>query len=212
MSGAPKAKTDLGPDATSSPGTPAPVVESRATRRKRETEARLLDAGLRVFCERGYDATTTGEIARVADVAAGTFYVHFRDKRAIYERLAGRTAREIQELSLESLRPEMTSLERVAVALRIAADYWRSDLERARLLLEGGPSLGSEGHVAFVEEIAQAFTDAPDLAGQPPARAHSLALLAAGMGIEIGRLIVARPEATQEAQDLIRLVGGLYQS
>lgn len=195
-----------------SPRSSTPVGETRTTRRKRETEARLLDAGLRVFCERGYDATTTGEIARVADVAAGTFYVHFRDKRSIYERLAGRTARDILELSVEALKPEMTGLERIAVALRIAADYWRSDRDRARLLLEGGPSLGSDGHVAFLDEIAQAILDAPDLADAPKARAHSLALLVAGMGIELGRLIVARPEASEEVEDLIRVVGGLYQS
>jgi len=192
-----------------SPGSPTRAGETRTTRRKRETEARLLDAGLRVFCERGYDATTTGEIARVADVAAGTFYLHFRDKRAIYERIAGRTAREILELSVDALKPEMTGLERIAVALRIAADYWRSDRDRARLLLEGGPSLGSDGHVAFLDEIAQAILDAPDLGDAPHARAHSLALLAAGMGIELGRLIVARPEATDEVEDLIRVVRGL---
>ena len=189
-----------------------PTIESRTTRRKRATEARLLDAGLRVFCERGYDATTTGEIARIADVAAGTFYLHFADKRALYERLAGRAAHEMFELAGDALRPDMESLERIAVALRIAADYWRSDLDRARLLLEGGPSLGSDGHVRFADEIAQALADAPDIERRPGASAHSLALLAAGMGIELGRLIVARPEARDEVDDLIRLVGGLYQS
>lgn len=191
------------------PTGPEPAVaESRSTRRKRETEARLLDAGLRVFCERGYDAATTGEIARVADVAAGTFYVHFRDKRAIYERLAGRTAHDLLERALAALEPEMTSLERVSTALRIVAEYWRADLRRARLLLEGGPSLGSDGHVRFVGEIAQILADAPDLGDRPGSTAHSLGLLAAGMGIELGRLIVARPEATDEAEDLIRLVEG----
>ena len=182
--------------------------ESRTVRRKRQTEAKLLDAGLRVFCERGYDAATTGEIARSADVAAGTFYVHFRDKRAIYESLAGRAAHEMLEKSLAALQPSMRSLERLGVALRIAADYWRSDLDRARLLLEGGPPLGSEGHVRFVGEIAEALADAPDIHERAGATPHSLALLAAGLGIEIGRLIVARPEATTDVDDLIRLVSG----
>ena len=187
-------------------------AESRTARRKRETEARLLDAGLRVFCERGYDATTTGEIARVADVAAGTFYLHFRDKRAIYECLAGRSAHELLELSLEALRPEILSLERIAVALRITAEYWRSDLPRTRLLLEGGPSLGSEGHARFVDEIAQLLADAPDIGSRPGATAQSLAHLVTGLGIELGRLIAARPEAHPEVDDLIQLVGRLYQS
>ncbi|MGH7859653.1 MAG: helix-turn-helix domain-containing protein, partial [Candidatus Binatia bacterium] len=61
------------------------IVESRSERRKRETRDRLLDAALRVFKERGYDAATTGEIAAAADLGAGTFYCHFQDKRDVYE-------------------------------------------------------------------------------------------------------------------------------
>ena len=189
-----------------------PLLESRAARRKRQTEERLLDAGLRVFCERGYDAATTGEIARVADVAAGTFYVHFGDKRAIYERLAGRAARELLDRSATALEPSMSSAERLERALRITRDFWRADLDRARLLLEGGPSLGSAGHMRFVDETAALFADAPDAGTKPGGTPHAVALLGVGLTIEMGRLIVARPEAEQEVEDLIRLACGLYQS
>ena len=42
-------------------------------------------------------AATTGEIARAADVGAGTFYLHFRDKRAVYEGIARRAAHDVIE-------------------------------------------------------------------------------------------------------------------
>jgi len=180
------------------------AVETRATRRRRETEARLLDAALAVFCARGYDAATTAEMARAADVAAGTFYVHFRDKRAAFERLARRAAHDLLARWRASLRPEMRVADRVALALRLTAEFWRADLRRARLLLEGGPSFGSEGHLRFVDEIAAALA-----AGRRPRRplpTRPVALLVAALGIELGRLIVAHPEPDPEVDELVRLV------
>jgi AcrR family transcriptional regulator len=179
------------------------AVETRATRRRRQTEARLLDAALRVFCARGYDAATTAEMAQVADVAAGTFYLHFRDKRAAYERLAAQAAHDLLAQWQAAMRPRMPAAERVVLGLRLAADYWRADLTRARLLLEGGPSFGSDGHMRFVDAIATAL--AGDVRGNA-AFTRSLALLVAGMGIELGRLIVARKAAAGDVESLIRLV------
>jgi AcrR family transcriptional regulator len=45
-----------------------------------ETRQRLLDAGVALFAERGYDATTTAEIAAAAGVTERTFFRHFPAK------------------------------------------------------------------------------------------------------------------------------------
>jgi len=190
--------------------TPLPVaVEGRQARRKRATEERLLDAALAVFLERGYDGATTGEMARAADVAAGTFYLHFRDKRAVYDQLARRAAHDLLTAWRGALKPGKPMGESVVLALRLAADYWRADPERAKLLLEGGPSLGSEGHLRLVHEIAAIL--AANAEQQRPTKiverlAHAHALVGLGLGIELGRLIVAKPDAEQEVDDLLRLV------
>jgi AcrR family transcriptional regulator len=183
---------------------PAARAETRGTRRKRQTESRLLDAALAVFCARGYDAATTAEIARAADVGAGTFYLYFKDKRATYERLAWRAARDLLVGWREAMRPEMSLASRIDLGLRLAADYWRADLGRARLLLEGGPSFGSENHLRFVDDIAATLA-----AGAPRARSapfRALALVLAGLGIELGRLIVALQDPDRDVDDLVRLM------
>jgi AcrR family transcriptional regulator len=170
--------------------------------RRRATEVRLLDAALAVFRERGYDAATTGEMARVAGVAAGTFYVHFRDKRAAFEALAHRAAHELLVAWRAALTPAMPAAAAVATGLRLAADFWRAAPELARLLLEGGPSLGSLGHLRLVDELAGTLAGHPVPADTTP---RSLALLLAGLGIEIGRVVAARPAATSDVDDLLRL-------
>ena len=180
------------------------AAQSRGERRRRATEARLLDAALATFVARGYDAATTGEMARTADVAAGTFYLHFRDKRAAYERLASHAAHDLLARWRAVLRPGMRVADRVVTGLRLAADFWRADRERARLLLEGGPSFGSEGHLRFVAEIAAVLSVGGPARRPLPTRA--LSLLVAGLGIELGRVIVARPDPDAEIEELIRLV------
>ena len=162
-----------------------------------------MDAALQVFCSRGYDAATTGEMARAADVAAGTFYVHFRDKRAAFERLARHAARDVLARWRAAMRPGMRVADRVVLALRLTAEFWRADLKRARLLLEGGPSFGSEGHLHLVDEIAAALATAGPRA-RPPLPTRALAMLVAGLGVELGRVLVADPRA--DVDDLFRLV------
>jgi AcrR family transcriptional regulator len=186
-------------------------VEGRQARRKRATEQRLLDAALAVFLQHGYDGATTAEMARAADVAAGTFYLHFRDKRAVYDQLARRAAHDLLAAWRDAIQPGKPMGESVLIALRLAADFWRADPARAKLLLEGGPSLGSDGHLRLVHEIAavlSANARAPRAARTVERQAHAHALIALGLGIELGRLIVAHPEAEHEVEDLLRLVRG----
>src|SRR6188474_1073579 len=50
--------------------------QERAT----ETRARVFAAATELFTRRGYHATTVDEIASRAEVAKGTFFVHFASK------------------------------------------------------------------------------------------------------------------------------------
>jgi AcrR family transcriptional regulator len=49
-------------------------------RRREATRDRLLDAGIRLFAERGYAAVTAAEIADAAGVTERTFFRHFPTK------------------------------------------------------------------------------------------------------------------------------------
>ena len=55
----------------------------RRARRKTETLHRIEDAGWRLFRTRGYEATSTREIAEAADIAAGTLFNYFPEKRSL---------------------------------------------------------------------------------------------------------------------------------
>ena len=70
---------------------------TRRDRRKAETRARLLAAARTLFARDGYDATRPQDIAREADVAIGTFYIHFADKRAAFLAFTEEASHELME-------------------------------------------------------------------------------------------------------------------
>ncbi|WP_339217068.1 TetR/AcrR family transcriptional regulator [Ornithinibacillus sp. FSL M8-0202] len=45
---------------------------------------KILEAGIKLFSEKGYYETTTNEIAKVAGVSIGSLYSYFKDKDAIF--------------------------------------------------------------------------------------------------------------------------------
>lgn len=75
------------PPESAAESAPAPAEDGRVTRAKEQREARreqLLEAGRRVFAERGYHATAISDIIDAAEVSRGTFYLYFESKRAIF--------------------------------------------------------------------------------------------------------------------------------
>lgn len=59
--------------------------------KKRITKESISNSAIRLFSEKGYEATTVEEIAKAAGVAKGTFFNYFPSKEAViddYERLS----------------------------------------------------------------------------------------------------------------------------
>jgi len=61
---------------------------SAGARSRAATRERLLESARSLFAERGLHGVTTHDIAHHAGVAAGTFYLHFADKRTLFAVIA----------------------------------------------------------------------------------------------------------------------------
>ncbi len=108
------------------------LADTRTRGRPREFDvADALDKAVRVFCERGYHATSIGDLTEATGLASGSLYKAFKDKRGLY--VAALTHyKESRDAELRAaLAPARTGRERVRAALRHYAES--SHGERGRI-------------------------------------------------------------------------------
>jgi AcrR family transcriptional regulator len=82
------------------------------------TKALLLDAALRLFAQKGVDATAIHEIAAEAGVANGTFYNYFRTREEVLEAASLRLAERLQGDITAASGNVTDAAERMAIATR----------------------------------------------------------------------------------------------
>lgn len=107
----------------------APVVPSpsRRLRKKRRTREQIYDAALVLFARDGFDAVTVEAICARADVAKGTFFLHFPTKGALLFEYSRRLAAELAARIAE--RPGSAE-DAFRAFTRALVDHW---LEHAEL-------------------------------------------------------------------------------
>jgi AcrR family transcriptional regulator len=52
--------------------------------RSRQTRSLIMGAGMKLFCEKGFHATNSNEIAAEAGIPVGSFYAYFDDKKHLF--------------------------------------------------------------------------------------------------------------------------------
>ncbi|GIU88132.1 MAG: hypothetical protein KatS3mg009_2647 [Acidimicrobiia bacterium] len=133
---------------------------------------RLLDAGMRVFAERGFHAARVDDIVRAARASHGTFYLYFANKEDLLRALARECAETLDDLAsrLGAVGPDDAGYEELARFL----DEFFGTYRRY------GPVIRAwmEGHVDDREVGAlgvQAFTDIATALGRRMREAGAVA-------------------------------------
>lgn len=70
---------------------------SAASRSRQATRARLLESARLLFAKDGLHGVTTHDIAHGAEVASGTFYLHFKNKREVFSEIVDSCVAELIE-------------------------------------------------------------------------------------------------------------------
>jgi AcrR family transcriptional regulator len=162
-----------------------PLIPNRNQRRTEQTRTRLLDAALQTFLDHGYDATTLGEITKRADLGTGTLYLHFADKRSMYEAVVRRQLL-LLRTQWKDRRPRRAAAagDEIALMVRMVLESLLGEPRLARLILLDGPPLETWLVADIGEEMARVLADrVPD----PELSAH----LVIGATLTAGRWALA---------------------
>jgi len=132
------------------------VAPSRREIGKAERRARIVEAAAALVRESGFDAASMVQIADRAQVSPATLYNLFRTKDAIF--------RQVFDLDLEayqrrlSATPAANGLERIFVAVELAASLYRADPDCDRAMARSSRGAGAlrsaitEPRIAFWQD------------------------------------------------------------
>jgi AcrR family transcriptional regulator len=175
---------------------PPAAAAARHRRRTDRTRTRLLDAALEVFLEHGYDGASLGAVTERADLGTGTLYLHFRDKRTLYEAVVRRAVIGMWHTWKETSVDEEGPAEQVMRMIRVAIEFFAKDRRRARLLLREGPAL----ETWLVDDVSTTIGGV--LAGRV-ALPQMAANLVIGAALQAGRYMLHAPRGVK-TEALIR--------
>lgn len=124
----------------------------------------ICDAALKLFAEKGIEATTTREIAEQAGAAEGTLYRHFDGKADLAQWLYRRCAGELEETLTEAAGGTSDLRERLEALIRGVFDFYSAKPASCTYLLSTRDSgvVGSEdreGSSSPVQFFAEVLDD-----------------------------------------------------
>jgi AcrR family transcriptional regulator len=167
--------------------------------RSETTRTALIDAGRRLFAERGYADVGTEEIVRAAGVTRGALYHHFDGKKAllaaVYEQIEGEIAGSLGE----AVRPGAGPLETLEAGAEMFLDHCLEP-EVQRIVLLDAPAvlgweqwreIGARYGLGLIEGLLTAGMEAGEIRRQPVAPlAHALL----GALDEVAMLVARAPD------------------
>lgn len=134
-------------------------VETGAATRRRlpaaERRQRIESAAVEVFAERGYDATTLGEVAAAAGVARSVLYDHFPDKRRLYLHVLGTENNAMLAQVADGITGAGDGRDRMRATIAAYLGYTRDRPAGRRLLVDPVPSGDPE-----LDQVIRGYRDA----------------------------------------------------
>ncbi len=131
-----------------SPTNPSKAGSSAGARSRHATRERLLESGRLLFAKHGLHGVTTHDIAHGAEVAAGTFYLHFKNKRELFREIIDGAVSELIELIDHQVEPyiEANDLAGVVQAqVEALVDFAEEHREEIRMLFSADSDAAAVG-------------------------------------------------------------------
>ncbi len=108
-----------------------------------ETRARILDAALNIFSNKGYHDTHMDEIVEASDTSKGSIYFYFPNKERLFLALVDQFADLLERKVIEAVGQEEQGILRVRAALKACLETFGRYRRPAKILLVQAVGLGT---------------------------------------------------------------------
>ncbi len=140
---------------------------------KEQTADRILAAARDLFAQKGFEETTTREIALHAGVAAGTVFVHFPDKNVLLAQCLRENIGQVLDVTKATL-PDGSLTDRLVHMSRGLVEFYAANAPLARELIKHATfQLGEEANAfnrqtrAFVDDCTTLIREAAEQGEMP---------------------------------------------
>jgi AcrR family transcriptional regulator len=156
-------------------------------RKRQQTRQRIVDAGLKLFFDKGIEATTLDEIAAAANISRRTFFAYFPAKEDIVLAWAANADAALQQ-AVTQAAPGRQPLEAVRTALiNLAPVFATHDFMQLDHLMRSTTTLAAKKERHF-EHLTQALYELLTVLYPNPSRRKGLQIVAM---VSIGCLKIA---------------------
>jgi AcrR family transcriptional regulator len=153
-----------------------PYETSELTPKAQHTRQQILDTALALFIEKGYEATTMREVAKVCDCSLGLTYRYFSSKEQLllefYWQMAAATGAQIEQLPPDTIADRFHAL----MSTRLAQTLQYRELFRVIFGVAMNPNSGvnilSSNAAGMRADVAKRFAQLVAQSTNPPSKAQ----------------------------------------
>ncbi len=179
--------------------------EGLRERKRRETHQRIVDVGVRLFIQKGYDATTIDDIASAADISRRTFFHYFKSKDEILLSLQGSMGELIAARVADS-SPGKRPFEVVRQAiLDICATFPAEEMMALDRVMRSSEAVRARKHASFVQHEQTLLSAMRNRWPQPERGVELAAIAMACFGVvRLALDVMAQEDARRPLVDLLQ--------
>lgn len=120
---------------------------------KESTKARVLEAALDVFSEKGFHLATVDEIAEHAGVGKGTLYRYFANKESLFSELVRMRTEELERSANAVLDEQDDVLTMITKVLRVYFEFFDRNQRLYRLIVQERMDVGDQFKDLYIRKV-----------------------------------------------------------
>lgn len=110
---------------------------------------KVIEAGIKLFSEKGYHNTTVSEIAKKANVGKGTVYWHFDSKKDLFESIIMFSLKKLMDSVKRRVEEEKDTINKLKIITELTLNFFIESQQLAKMQQESTFSLDRD----FKEKI-----------------------------------------------------------